>query len=189
MTVVADGLSSSTIVPSLFPELGPAKNVFQVPNLAVIEYETYNVMVQVEERRLVVTDSTSEPSIASPIAAMMSHALQASQGVKVAAVGFNYVYELLVLQGTGLELVASYINTERFRSLGTIESGGFRVTFHRNERLVQLNVEPVWKQPSMFNVVLNQHFENGQNWEPILARFEELTSETPDLLRQVFNGA
>lgn len=170
ITAVADGLTSAVISAGLFEELGPPKNVFQVPDLAVVDFGKYSLLVQADQRRVVVTDSTGELSVAGPAASIMSRAFRATPGVKVSAIGFNYVYELLV-QGNGLDLVADYIKTDRFISLGQLESGGFKVICRRGDRVLQFNVDPVWQQPSVLGVVINHHFEGAEDWQAVLDRY------------------
>src|SRR5580698_1901822 len=96
ITMVAGGLSPSAITPNIFPDVGPAKSSFQLPPVAIVDFGKYNVTVAVDRKMAVVSDTTGEASIASPIPEMMSQIIAVTPNIKIEGIGFNYTYELLV---------------------------------------------------------------------------------------------
>jgi len=186
ITMVADGLSTSAINVSIFSELGAAKSSFQVPQIAVVDFGKYNATIVLDRRMAVVSDATGEASIASPIPEMMSQIIAATPNIRIEGIGFNYNYELLV-DGAALVLTERFLRKERFAILGDLQSAGVKVVC-KNDHVITLSVDPVWEQTSVLNIALNHHFA-GPDSAPVLARFKDLTLETPDLLKKVMNGA
>lgn len=188
LTVIADSLSSNAIAANTFSELGQPKNVFQVPQVAVLEYSKYVVMVEAAERRAVVVDNTGEMSVTSPLPAVMKKLIQATEGIAIAAIGFNYIYEC-VTEGPSIEIMRGYINESPFQPLGTLKGAGIKITAEKDGRVIQLNIDPVFDQPTVLAVTVNHHFDKQEDWFAVIAKFAELTIETPALLKRVFNEA
>jgi len=185
ITAVANGLNSSTVNANLFAGLGPVKNVVQIPGIAVIDFEKYNVLVHPDGKRVVVTDMTGEASLASPISTMMSQIISAMPDINITALGFNYSYELLV-QGSTTEFLESYLVLTRFQSLGNLQTGGFKISNQWKDRILHVSVDPVHNQSSLFSLLINHHFDGERDWLSILTQFKELTTEAQELQKKIF---
>jgi hypothetical protein len=93
----------------------------------------------------------------------------------------------LLVDGAALELTEQFLHKDRFAILGDLQGAGVKV-IGKGDHLITLSVDPVWEQPSVLNIALNHHFA-GLDSGPVLAKFKNLTLETPELLKKVMNGA
>lgn len=186
VVIIADGLSTNAAVPTTFQDLGQPQSAFQVPDIAVLEYENYSVVVQVVERRVTIADKTGV-SGTSLIPVMMSRLIAAMERITVRAVGFNFWFDCEI-QGTSLEVMREYINGARFEPMGTLKSIGLKVAAESNGRLVQLQVDPVFGQSSLLLASVNYHFEEPKDVVRVLDDYRGMTAEAPELLKRVFNA-
>jgi hypothetical protein len=185
IVIVADGLSTIAAVPTIFQDLGQPQSAFQVPDVAVMEYENYSVLVQVTDRRVTISDKTGI-SGTSLIPIMMSRLIAAMERITVKAVGFNFWFDGET-QGTSLEIMREYVNAARFEPMGTLQSIGLRVGAESNGKLVQLNIDPVFRQDSILLATVNYHFQDPEDVVPILDSYRAITTEAPEVLERVFN--
>jgi hypothetical protein len=186
VVIIADGMSTNAAVPTTFEDLGQPQSAFQVPDFALVEYEKYSVVVHVAERRATISDKT-EISGTSLIPVMMSRLISAMEGISVRAVGFNFWFDG-VTEGPSLEVMREYVNGLRFEQMGTLTSIGLNVAAESNGRLVQLRVDPVFRQDSGLLATINYHFQEPENAALVLDGYRGMTVEAPELLERVFNA-
>lgn len=187
IVIIADGLSSNAVAPATFKELGQPESAFQVQQVALLEYDKYSVIIQPAERRATITEK-SGISPASPLPSMMLRIIAATDGIKVAAVGFNFWFDG-VTEGPGIEVMQQYINLDRFTVMGTIQSVGFKVAAKSTDKLVQLNVDPVFDQDSVLVATVNYHFQQPADSEKVLNSYRAMTVEANELMKRVFDVA
>jgi hypothetical protein len=118
---------------------------------------------------------------------MMSRLIAAMERITVRAVGFNFWFDGET-QGPSLEVMREYVNGARFEQMGTLQSIGLKVTAESNGRLVQLNVDPVFRQDSVLLATVNYHFQEPENATLVLDGYRGMTAEAPELLKRVFNA-
>lgn len=185
--MLADGLLTSAVAPATFQELGEPESAVQVPQIALLEYEKYSVLIQVAERRATITEK-SGISATSPIPTMMSRIVSATEGIKISAIGFNFSFDC-VTDGPSVEIMRQYVQLDRLSPLGSVRSAGFKVAATSNDKLVQLNVDPVWGQDAALLTTLNYHFQTPKDTERVLNSYREMAIEAGDIVKRVFDVA
>jgi len=188
IVIIADGLSSNAIAPATFKELGQPESAVQVQQVAMLEYDKYSVLIQPVERRATTTEKNGI-SPASPLPSMMSRIIAATDGIKVSAVGFNFWFDGVTEGGPTIEVVQQYLNIDRFASIGAVQSAGFKVASKSTDKLVQLNVDPVFGQDSVLVATVNYHFQQPVDSEKVLNSYRAMTVEAGELIKRVFDVA
>jgi hypothetical protein len=173
ITVVGDGLYTSVLHAQFFPELGPPKTAIQVPQVSVLDFGKYNFVVQVDERRAVVSDNSGELSANSQIPAMLQKFLLEAKNVNLSALGVNFTFEVLLDGPLCAFMLARFLQPEPIKRFGsTFKSIGLKVMVDHGDSLLQLTIDPVWGNPTTALVTINFHHENpGQD---LVARLVEL---------------
>jgi len=189
ITVVGDGLSTSFLNPQFFPELGKAKSFIQVPQISVLDFGKYSFIVQPDERRAVVADTTGDLSANSPVPSMLRKFLRENKDLAISAIGFNFIFEVVHETSTADFLLKEYFQAEPMKRFGdTLASLGFKVTVDRGDSLRQVTVDPVWANPTTSLVTVNYHFDSPiPNFaEGLIELYGQFAGEVSGLVDSVF---
>jgi len=186
VTVIADGLQSGVLDPSLFSELGPSKTVLQAGSLGILEFDRRSLIVETEAHRAVATDVTGEMGV-STVAELMERYVNRVPGIQIRAVGFNFFYEF-VSDDNVISFVEKFLNKELTNKIGgQLSAAGFKINQQRGPYVRQLALEPVWNNPKSLGVAVNYHMEAPLAPLNFRERFVECATETPTLIEAIIH--
>ena len=187
VTLLAEGLQTSVLDAQFFPRLGEPQKVMQTPPLAVLEYGDYTFWVEVESRRAVALDTTGKSDDASPIAELMETYVKKTHGLKIAALGLNYFFELSLEEpgSAGKLILEKFLRDEVKKFGGQIQAAGFKLIQRRDEYTVQLAVDPIWNNPKALSILVNYHLDSPIAKLDIPKRFAHCSVEAPKLVEVV----
>lgn len=191
ITVVADGLQTSIVDASLFQDLGTPKNVLKIAPLSLLEFDKFGFLVEIDSRRAVAMDNSLELSPTSPISTMMEKYLRELKNVSVAAIGFNYLFEIVFGTAVVEAISPRFLRMESFVDLGKrVRSAGFKVISEEEDHLVQLTFDPLWNNPFAVSVLINYHHETPAPdvVAGVTARFSKYAAHAPGLVERMLNA-
>ncbi|HYL85424.1 MAG TPA: hypothetical protein VE263_14395 [Candidatus Angelobacter sp.] len=191
VAAVGDGLNPALLNSQFFPELGPAKAAFQVPQIGLFDFGKYNFIVQVEERRVIASDTSGELSASSPVPAMLRKFLLESKGVSVSGLGVNFTFEVLLDTSLSDFMVEGFVHPKLVARFGTsFRPNGLKFVLERQDSLVQVTLDPVWGNPTTSLVTVNFHHEKPSldTITKLVELYGRYVGEVSGLVDKVFGG-
>jgi hypothetical protein len=190
ITLIADGLYSSLVGPKSFPELGEPRYNMQVPQIGVLDFGKYNLVIQVDEKRVLAADISGEMNASSPIPAMIRKCLQEGKELKVSALGFNFIFEAALDVPLVDFLQETYVHKESATRFGdSYASLGFKFSMVQLNHLMTLAVEPIWQNPKTTLATVNFHFDRpgAEMTEELVQIYGKFVSVAPELIEKLFS--
>lgn len=177
IVLVADKLHSSFISANFFPFLPSPNKIVQIPPFGLLDFGNYNFIVDVENRRVTITDLTGNIT-ESKIPQMASHFLAEIKGPEIKVAGFNYLLEL-AFDGDFGKYSAEEFTTSKIKALGGdgLVGAGIKVFIKKDHYLIALDVQSVPDSSSI--AIVNANFHYGTpgdiDWKKdFVARYQDI---------------